>query len=60
MEAHRIPLIAIYAAALACANLVERGSGVHRALIQLVCEIERALDLPRTHQSRAERQRGSG
>lgn len=48
-------LLALYAAAVAVLALSERGAPLHRALVQLVCELERALELPRTHQSRAER-----
>lgn len=56
MTEQRPILLALYAAAVAVLALSERGTPLHRALVQLVCELERALELPRTRQSRSERQ----
>jgi hypothetical protein len=51
-ESQRAALLAFYAAVLATLALIDRSSGLYRALCQVRTEIERACGLPETPTSR--------
>lgn len=55
-DTHRYAVLTLYHAALVALALLPREATLRRSVLQLVCDVERALELPRTHQSRRERE----
>lgn len=56
----RAILLTFYAAACAVGRLVDPRSQLHRAVRQVICELERSLELAPSQPSRAARHAGQG